>query len=229
MAGTERAAATPGDKKNPVFLLAFPKKRRQKHRMIVTNLPTPGHVVPSTGKLHKTARRLCTPVEITEKNLRNFWKKVVKQEGDGCWNWVAFLTSDGYGLFGLSGKLYTAHRVSYYLHFGCIPVGVLVCHKCDNPNCVRPDHLFLGSQFDNVHDMKRKGRERKATGDASAMKKYPELVQKGEKHPKAILSEAAVLHIRANYKGSCSSMAPHYGVSTCTIRDIIKRRSWRHI
>lgn len=86
-----------------------------------------------------------------------FWEKVEKT--DGCWLWTASLTNKGYGEFRLNEPSpILAHRVAYELAHGPIPPGLFVCHHCDNPPCVRPDHLFLGTQKDNAQDMVRKGR-----------------------------------------------------------------------
>jgi hypothetical protein len=90
-----------------------------------------------------------------------FWRKVhkTKDSVNGCWLWRGH-ASKGYGLFaedGLKARK-RVHRFSWELHFGEIPTGMLVCHKCDVPRCVRPDHLFLGTHKDNHDDMVRKGR-----------------------------------------------------------------------
>jgi hypothetical protein len=88
-----------------------------------------------------------------------FWEKVEKS--DGCWLWTGSVTkSGGYGQLSVNGKPVRAHRFIYELLHGPIPVGMRVCHTCDNPPCVRPDHLFLGTPKDNTHDMIRKGRNR---------------------------------------------------------------------
>lgn len=92
-----------------------------------------------------------------------FWAKVHKHDGDGCWEWRGSVDKKGYGLIaGVTGATVRAHRLSWEMHFGAIPDGLLVCHKCDNPSCVRPDHLFLGTYTDNKHDAMRKGRSRGA-------------------------------------------------------------------
>jgi hypothetical protein len=85
-----------------------------------------------------------------------FWSKV--RQGEGCWEWQGHLNTAGYGYFILKRKTYPAHRFSVELANGEITNGLHVCHKCGNPRCVRPDHLFLGTHADNMRDMRQKGR-----------------------------------------------------------------------
>ena len=88
-----------------------------------------------------------------------FWAKVVQSEG--CWQWTGAKTGDGYGAISSGGRkdgMVRAPRVSWALHFGAIPAGLVVCHRCDNPECTNPAHLFLGTHKDNAHDAIAKGR-----------------------------------------------------------------------
>ena len=87
-----------------------------------------------------------------------FWGKVAKRDGEECWEWQGSRKGGGYGSIGIKGGTVAAHRASWVLTNGAIPDNLWVLHKCDNPPCVRPDHLFLGTRLDNVRDMCAKGR-----------------------------------------------------------------------
>jgi HNH endonuclease len=86
-----------------------------------------------------------------------FWTKVIKSEN--CWEWQGVKNGDGYGQFKRDGQMVPAHRIAFELIHGEIPNGLYVLHQCDNPPCVKPSHLYLGTQFDNMRDMFQKGRD----------------------------------------------------------------------
>lgn len=133
----------------------------------------------------------------------------------GCWIWMRGRGTNGYGYLWESGKMVSAHRVSWRLHRGEIPQGMHVLHRCDVRCCVNPAHLFLGSNADNVHDMDAKGRRVNAQ-------------LAGEKHNCAKLTESEVIAIRSDPRGG-HRLGPVYGVSKTTIDRIKNRRIWRHV
>jgi hypothetical protein len=139
----------------------------------------------------------------------------------------------GYGQLNVRGRdgtqrLYRTHRLAYELYNGPIPEGMFVCHRCDNPRCVRHDHLFLGTQADNMADCKTKNRQ--ARGDSSGARLHPERIPKGAGHYKAKLTEQQVAAIRQEYdtqRTSQRQLAARYGVSQQTICRAINRQSYR--
>lgn len=96
-------------------------------------------------------------IQLTIKQIWNFFEKIKKQK-DGCWEWTGCKSFNGYGRFQIHPKTYKAHKVSYWIFKGNVPDGKLVCHTCDHPCCVNPDHLWLGDPKDNTRDMIMKGR-----------------------------------------------------------------------
>lgn len=113
-----------------------------------------------------------------------FWSRVTKSEESGCWEWTMAKAPTGYGILTLARVKRYAHRTAYELANGPIPDGLFVCHHCDNPPCINPAHLFLGSQKDNMQDASRKGRSRGgvAFGDANGARRHPERLARGETH-----------------------------------------------
>ena len=152
--------------------------------------------------------------------VERFEDKYTPEPMSGCWLWTAGVNGNGYGAIRADGRSQLAHRVAWQLYRGPIPHGAgyhgtCVLHRCDNPVCVNPDHLFLGSNADNAADKKRKGRARTT----------PRL---GEDHPAAKLNEQQVLAIRADKRGK-HKLAREYDVSPSLIGQIKRRIAWRHI
>jgi hypothetical protein len=169
----------------------------------------------------KYCGRPCASAHRTPPTVEHFWSKVLKSEG--CWLWQAGTFARGYGCFTIRRRNYQSHRIAWELTYGPIPGGMFICHKCDNPRCVRPDHLFLGTPKDNMDDKTRKGRARYTGPHRSPL---------GENGPKAKLTDDQVRDIRSRYRPRMVTMqqlAAEFGVAKATIADVIYRRHWPHI
>lgn len=133
----------------------------------------------------------------------------------GCWLWEGAVQANGYGVAGR--KL--AHRQSWEDHHGPIPEGMSVLHKCDVRSCINPDHMFLGTQQDNLADMRRKGR--------GVVPQSPA----GEAHHFAVLTVAVVKKMRADHASgrSIKSIADEHATHPATARDAIRHATWKHV
>lgn len=152
-----------------------------------------------------------------------FEKRVQRGEKDECWLWLGQINYAGYGIFspaGISGgrgDRAMAHRVAWELENGPIPKGKVICHKCDNPPCCNFNHLFCGTQLDNVKDCISKGRNRGPCGEKSSTAK---------------LTSKEVLVIREIFDcglASTRELTRMFGMSYPNIRAIVTRKNWRHI
>ena len=164
--------------------------------------------------------------------LGNFWSKVRKAGEDECWIWTASKRNKGYGAFTYvwNGKSIQdrSHRFSYVLHVGPIPDGLMVLHECDNPPCVNPAHLFLGTNQDNIEDMLTKGRHVPGGTHCGENNRY----RKGIDHPFARLNPEIIRQIRDDHADnnlSCGSLACKYGIRTIHAWKIVNRRLWKHV
>ena len=153
------------------------------------------------------------PRSVTER----FWDKV--QKGDCCWVWIGWRDRNGYGKIRdrTGGKFRDlfAHRVSWEVLYGPIPDGLCVLHRCDNPCCVNPKHLFLGTSADNVHDMISKGR-------------FVVPPRQGSRNGRARLTENQIVQIRDLIEQGVprKQIAEMFGVSVSAINHIARRRRW---
>lgn len=162
-----------------------------------------------------------------EKVKRLFWIKV--KTSDGCWEWMAWRFWQGYGGFGLAGKVIRAHRLAYVLTYGDILGDLEVLHKCNNPPCCRPDHLYLGTPKDNMRD---RSIARSLHGIRNGSITHPESRPRGERVNTAKLNEVQVEEIRKKYvpgEITIAELAYEYGISKPVIRAIVKGRIWKHV
>lgn len=149
--------------------------------------------------------------------VARFLAKVERITESGCWIWMAS-TSAGYGQFKMNGRMEKAHRASYTLFKGEIPLGKILLHICDVTQCVSPAHLMIGTHKDNLDDMHRKGRQHYPGAPAGALA--------GEKNGRAKLTAEQAAEIRSSAK-STRMLAREYGVSRANIQFIKHGRSWR--
>lgn len=172
----------------------------------------------SPAALHRTptgTKRglpVASPIpSLDEVEAEKFWRRV--QKGDGCWLWTGPTDRRGYGDHRIGGRHVRAHRVAYEIANREAPGALLVCHACDNPTCVNPDHLFLGSHADNNADCIRKGRARPA---------------KGEAHGKHRLTVELVREFRSSPLSN-RALARLHGVSNTTVMRARNGQHWGHV
>jgi hypothetical protein len=150
-----------------------------------------------------------------ERTAERFWSRVEKTEM--CWDWIGYRNTSGYGEFSARNRPISAHRFSYELANGPIPDGLFVCHKCDRPPCVNPEHLGLGTALDNARDRDNKGRGADFRGELCGTTK---------------LKNYQILEIRGLYSSggiTQKEIAFRYEVKPYTINNIVNRKSWKHI
>lgn len=187
--------------------------------------------VSAKAKPHHRAKR---DVPLTLSDLIDasprFWKNVNRRSPSECWPWTTKHDGDGYGVMSVRYHPVRMHRMSWSLaHQRLIPQGMVVMHKCDNPICVNPSHLHLGTAGDNTRDMFAKGRE--SRGDRHWTRLHPEKMFRGEANHNARLTTMAVRDIRERTAQGAhrSELAREYGVTRQTIKQVVLRKSWAHV
>lgn len=170
--------------------------------------------------------QMCRPLNDKPKQtyLDRYWTFVDKDATNGCWEWTGCKCTNGYGGFSVVNKMFKVHRLSWLIHYGDMPEiegsdyrGTCVLHKCDNPSCVNPAHLFLGTHKENMTDMINKGRKN---------------ASKGEHRYNSKLTEKRVKFIRSwySYGGiTYKDIAAAYGLNETTVSRAINKVSWKHI
>lgn len=156
----------------------------------------------------------------TQNIIVRFWERVDIGRFDTCWEWSGY-RDKGYGQIRTQSGLVLTHRLAYEFMWGPIPGKLFVCHRCDNPPCCNPWHLFIGTQLDNMRDMVSKGRQNRWKGR-----------QRGEGHKNAKLTTNDIERIRTRYKVgdiTKADLGRQYKVSYVTIAQIVKGRTWKHV
>jgi hypothetical protein len=183
---------------------------------------------------------------ISPQTASRFWNHVQQLSPSECWAWQAGRDEDGYGVFGIWGLgNFRAHRLAYYLNYAIDPSEQCVLHECDNPPCVNPRHLFLGTVLENNADKLSKGRQARGTrqgqhthpeswpkGDEHYARKKPHLLARGESHGQAKLTETQVRAIVQRHTAGGvrqNQIAREYGVTPTTVNSILKRKIWKHL
>lgn len=170
---------------------------------------------PSTKNYVKFCSKKCFYLNRDGIPIDRFWRKVKKTKD--CWLWIANKSNRNYGMFAINNKKVSAHRYSYKYHYGSIPNGLYICHKCDNPPCVNPKHLYAGTQSDNLKDAANKNRRVYTS-------------RQGSKNNLSKLKEIDVLKIRSLSKNKTyKEIANMFNVDPTNIGYIIRRRTWTHI
>lgn len=158
-------------------------------------------------------------VNLTPRQISRFWNKIrlIGASDDECWVWTRATTGMGHGVVRMDGANHGAHRIAYFLGKGTFDSRLNVCHACDNPPCCNPNHLWIGTQSDNLRDMFAKNRRPSA---------------KGTRHASAKLNDDLVREIREIYaRGGISTraLAVKYGVDYSGIHGIVTRKYWKHV
>jgi hypothetical protein len=152
--------------------------------------------------------------------IQAFWNRIDRRGADECWNWTGYISENGYGATSLGPKRMNAHRKAWILTHGPIPDGpgyhgTVVCHRCDNPACCNPGHLFLGTQQDNLNDMRAKGRRYTTRPEDAA----------GVKLTRPLVS--AIRCMRKTTGWPQSRLASLFGVDHRTVSKVLLRRTWK--
>lgn len=144
---------------------------------------------------------------------KTFHDKAYPEPNTGCWLWIGSGDKNGYGRIKINRKNIQAHRLSYQLFKGDIPNSMLICHTCDVPACVNPDHLFLGTAKENSQDSVKKGRDFRGKRNAKLSKEQVLIIRQ----------------IRTSTNHTYAEIAEKFGVTIAAVTDVCLKRNWKHV
>lgn len=214
--------------RNRGWVKGVPIKFKTGHNRRSPHPPRPTHCACGCGsELPKAKYPSAQSIYINGHNNRRnvadrFWSRVAKGGIDDCWNWIAGIGTHGYGRMSVDGCPESSHRISWQLNNGPIPQGLHVLHRCDNRICCNPNHLFLGTNLDNINDMVSKNRQAKSPHKPA---------KRGEENSRAVLTKDQVVEIRQRCASGESQdlLAEIYGVSQGHISNVYRRVTWKHV
>lgn len=164
-------------------------------------------------------RPLALKIEVDDKYKQRFFDKVLKVPSDDCWYWTGQVNNSGYAYFKMRQKYYQASRISYAIHYGEIPQDKLALHKCDNPICVNPDHLFLGGDKENCKDMVAKGRWMNGTFKTNKCRHGHDYTKKNTKYDNNGHRNCVKCHDKFRKKPNCGKGHPFSGENLIMVGD----------
>lgn len=176
---------------------------------------------------------------MNEPNIALFFDNTIYNPTNGCLEWTGIKNKKGYGRCNVRGTVYLAHRLSYFICFRYDPGSLCVLHHCDNPACVNPKHLFIGSKADNNEDMRSKGRaadqigtHARISGDKHGRKTKPESFPRGENIHNAKIKDSQVLYIVNSFNTrtrTAKELASEFNCHYSTIYNIVTNKSYIHV
>lgn len=167
---------------------------------------------------------------LNDEEIARFHERVRRSGEDECWPWTRGTFTSGYGAFKAQGRTMKSHRVAYYLANKVDPVGCLVCHRCDNPICCNPSHLFLGTWAENMADRDQK--RRTSRGPSHMAHIAPDRLPHGIEHHNSKMTPESVIELRSLYAAggiSQEALGHRFGIDQTVVSRIVRRKTWRYV
>lgn len=153
---------------------------------------------------------------MNQKLIDKFWSNVQKGNPDECWIWIGSPSGNGYGQLRFEGVTYRSNVLSYLINKGNIPARMYICHTCDNPICVNPNHLFVGTPSDNAKDRQQKGRGRPMDGENNSNNRF---------------TKESIIQMRSMFQKGylCNEIAHIFDTNPEYVRNVVKRKVWKDL